>query len=151
MKIKIEIDESAEETELTIRCKKLDKNVEKIKKAAENIDKEPDIAFYKDNVQYFPPLDSVLFFETSDPALCAHTADDVFQVKAKLYELENLLPRKFVRVSKSAIVNVRSVYSVEKNIASASVISFAETHKQVFASRNYYKLLKQRLGERRFL
>lgn len=69
----------------------------------------------------------------------------------KLFELEEILPRKFVRVSKSAIVNVKHIYSVERNITSASLISFAGTHKQLYASRNYYKLLKLRLGERRFL
>lgn len=69
----------------------------------------------------------------------------------KLFELEEILPRKFVRVSKSAIVNVKHIYSVERNITSASLICFAGTHKQLYASRSYYKLLKLRLGERRFL
>nr|WP_302466572.1 LytTR family DNA-binding domain-containing protein [Ruminococcus bicirculans (ex Wegman et al. 2014)] len=91
------------------------------------------------------------FFETGEHNLNAHTSDDVFQVKMKLFELEEILPRKFVRVSKSAIVNVKHIYSVERNITSASLISFAGTHKQLYASRSYYKLLKLRLGERRFL
>lgn len=74
-----------------------------------------------------------------------------FQVKAKLFELENTLPQKFVRVSKSAIVNVKHIYSVEKGLASATLISFAGTDKQLYAGRSYLKVLKLRLGERRYL
>ena len=146
MKVRIEIDENMSEDEIVIRCAQPDERVLKMKRAA-----EPEIAFFKDAAQFYPPLDSILFFETGEHNLNAHTSDDVFQVKMKLFELEEILPRKFVRVSKSAIVNVKHIYSVERNITSASLISFAGTHKQLYASRSYYKLLKLRLGERRFL
>ena len=129
MKIRIEIDENMPEDEIVIRCAQPDERVLKMKRAAESAEGDPEIAFFKDAVQFYPPLDSILFFETG----------------------EHNLPRKFVRVSKSAIVNVKHIYSVERNITSASLISFAGTHKQLYASRSFYKLLKLRLGERRFL
>ena len=145
MKVRIEIDENMSEDEIVIRCAQPDERVLKMKRAAESAEGDPEIAFFKDAVQFYPPL------ETGEHNLNAHTSDDVFQVKMKLFELEEILPRKFVRVSKSAIVNVKHIYSVERNITSASLISFAGTHKQLYASRSYYKLLKLRLGERRFL
>lgn len=151
VKVRIEIDENMSEDEIVIRCAQPDERVLKMKRAAESAEGDPEIAFFKDAVQFYPPLDSILFFETGEHNLNAHTSDDVFQVKMKLFELEEILPRKFVRVSKSAIVNVKHIYSVERNITSASLISFAGTHKQLYASRSYYKLLKLRLGERRFL
>lgn len=151
MKVRIEIDDNMSEDEIVIRCAQPDERVLKMKRAAESAEGDPEIAFFKDAVQFYPPLDSILFFETGEHNLNAHTSDDVFQVKMKLFELEEILPRKFVRVSKSAIVNVKHIYSVERNITSASLISFAGTHKQLYASRSYYKLLKLRLGERRFL
>ena len=145
MKVRIEIDENMSEDEIVIRCAQPDERVLKMKRAAESAEGDPEIAFFKDAVQFYPPLDSILFFETGEHNLNAHTSDDVFQVKMKLFELEEILPRKFVRVSKSAIVNVKHIYSVERNITSASLISFAGTHKQLYASRSYYKLLKLRL------
>lgn len=70
-------------------------------------------------------------------------------IKYRLYELEEILPKYFVRVSKSTILNVNQVYSIDKNITSSSIIKFSKSYKQVYVSRNYYKILKQRLEERR--
>ena len=66
----------------------------------------------------------------------------------KLYELEQLLPRSFVRISKSCIINTAKVSAVNKNLAGASEVRFLKTHKKVFVSRMYYKIFKERLDER---
>lgn len=113
MKVKIVTDEELPADTVVIHCRDVDENILRLKRAAEAMG-SADVAFFKGGKQFFPPLDSILFFETESNFLSAHTADDVFQVKAKLFELENTLPQKFVRVSKSAIVNVKHIYSVEK-------------------------------------
>ena len=56
-----------------------------------------------------------------------------------------------MRVSKSAILNLNAVYSVEKNITASSLVRFQGTKKVVYVSRIYYKAMKQRLDERRKL
>jgi DNA-binding LytR/AlgR family response regulator len=56
-----------------------------------------------------------------------------------------------MRVSKSAILNLNMVYSVEKNITASSLVRFMGTDKLVYVSRIYYKAMKQRLDERRHL
>jgi DNA-binding LytR/AlgR family response regulator len=66
-----------------------------------------------------------------------------------LYELEELLPGFFMRISKSAILNTNQVYAINRNLAASSVIEFRNTHKQVYVSRNYYKPLKNKLEEKR--
>lgn len=148
MKIRIEIDETVQEDEVIVKCRELNENVRRIQQAVSEISDRNEIEFFKDGAEYFLPVESVLFFETAGNLIDAHTADDVFQVKAKLYELENILPGYFVRVSKSTILNIRYIYSIEKNITSSSLVRFSKTHKQVYVSRNYYKFLKQRLSER---
>ena len=44
----------------------------------------------------------------------AHTWDDLYQVKYKLYELEEILPGHFMRVSKSTILNLQKIYALHK-------------------------------------
>lgn len=149
MKIRIEIDETAEEDEVIVKCRELNDNIRRIQQTVAEISNRNEIEFFKNGTKYFLPADSILFFETAGNLIDAHTADDVFQVKFKLYELENILPGYFVRVSKSTILNIRHIYSIEKNITSSSLVRFSKTHKQVYVSRNYYKILKQRLSERR--
>ena len=151
MKIRIEIDDSAEEEEVIIRCKALNGTIRRMQQTLTELTKTPDLAFYKDNIEFFLDIHDVLFFETAGTVIDAHTADQVFQVRSKLYELEQMLPSNFVRVSKSTILNVAHIYSIEKNITASSVVKFSKSHKQVYVSRNYYKVFKQRLDERRKL
>lgn len=142
MIVKIEIDDNISDDEILIKCKEITEGIKRIQKIASDSAKQADIHFYKDNTEYYLTLDSVLFFETSGTSIHAHTNDNFYEVKNKLYELENTLPSNFVRVSKSTIINVNHIYSIEKNITSSSSVQFNDTHKQIYVSRNYYKVLK---------
>ncbi|GAA0699268.1 LytTR family DNA-binding domain-containing protein [Paraclostridium ghonii] len=150
MKIEIEIDENIKEDKFIIKCKELTDDINKIQKAIKEIlEKKIQITFYKDNVEYYISLGEVLFFETENSNINAHTKENVYQVKYKLYELEEILPNNFMRVSKSTILNVDLIYSVTKNITSSSIVEFQNTHKTVYVSRYYYKPLKLKLLEKR--
>jgi len=149
MKVHIEVDSSMPQDEVLIRCGRADGNIQEIcRLLLENDYCEPSLTFFKDNTEFYFALNNVLFFETDGERIYAHTENDSFLIKHRLYELENMLPRNFVRVSKSAIVNAAKVYSVARNISSASLIQFSGTHKQIYASRNYYKYLQLKLQER---
>lgn len=150
MKVRIEIDENIEEDEILIRCRTVSDTVMKIQSAVSDISNESKgLIFYKEDTEYYISLDKILFFETDNGKINAHTKDDIYEVKYKLYELEEMLPSSFTRVSKSTILNVNHIYSINKNITSSSVVQFENTHKKVYVSRSYYKPLKMKLDERR--
>ena len=150
MKIKIEIDENLTEEEIVIRGSALTEEMAVVQKAvADVLARKQTLTFYKKETEFYIPLDEILFFETEAGSISAHTAEDVYTVKYKLYELEQVLPRNFVRVSKSTILNTSKVYSVERNLTASSVVEFAGSHKQVYVSRYYYKSLKISLEEKR--
>ena len=149
MKVRIETDESISENEIVIRCKQLDQEIQKAQQVISNIMNIPKIVFYQNNLEYYLSINTILFFETSQNRVDAHTKDTSYRIKYRLYELEEILPLNFVRVSKSTIINVNHIYSIDKNITSSSKVQFYKSYKQVYVSRNYYKILKQRLGERR--
>ena len=146
MKIRIDVDESNDE-EIIIKCKKITNEITSIQNLLKNNKK---IVFYKDNIEYYLELDNILFFETEGNMVNAHTIDNIFQTKYKLYELEKILTSNFMRVSKSAILNINHVYSINHSITSSNIVEFTNTHKKVYVSRLYYKILKEKL-ERRFL
>ncbi|MCR5440698.1 MAG: LytTR family transcriptional regulator [Lachnospiraceae bacterium] len=149
MKVKIEIDPEIRDTEITIRCSEITPEVAEIQKLlSEAGTHESQISFFKDDAEYFLSLSDILFFETGNGVIRAHTAEDDFEAKYKLYELEEKLPSYFLRISKSTILNTRKVYSITKNLAGASKIEFQETYKIVYCSRNYYKALKDSLMPR---
>ncbi len=108
MKIRIEIGEDVSEDEIVIRCVALTPEIAKIQKLiTEGIKENPGIIFYKGDTRVFSSLDEILFFETQNDGICAHTIDDCFEIHYRLYELEDMLPRYFMRISKSTILNVR--------------------------------------------
>ena len=106
MKINIELDSNLKEVELVIKTPDLNSDVILIKELVEKaIVNSQKIIFYKGDSEYFIPLESILFFETDDNKVYAHTIDEFFEVKFKLYELEQLIPFYYCRISKSSIIN----------------------------------------------
>ena len=93
MKIKIEIDEGLPEDEVLIRCRGLTEQIADVQKAvSEVINTSQKFVFYRGNTEYYLTLDEILFFETDSDGINAHTRDNIYQTKYKLYELEELLP-----------------------------------------------------------
>lgn len=150
MKIRIEIDESLTEDEVIIRTGNLGEHVDAIQKAVKEAGgARQKFVFCKEETEYYLPLESIAFFETGGSGVYAHTADDMFTVRLRLYELEEALPGFFMRVSKSTILNLRFVYALTRSISGTCLVQMQGTHKQVYVSRYYYKPLKERLEGKR--
>lgn len=149
MKIRIEVIDDLTEDEVLIRCGRMDDTIHKIQQyILEQSLENSKIIFYKQNQEFYFPLDNILFFETDGEHVYAHTVNDAYRIKYRLYELEEILPRNFVRAAKSTIVNIIQVYSITRNLTASSLIQFINSHKQVYVSRYYYRELRQRLNER---
>lgn len=150
MKIKIELDTNIQEEEIVIKCSEINGKIQKIQKLIfDTFDEKQTILFYKDDLEYYLKLNDILFFETNGNIIDAHTFDTVYTVRHRLYELEEILPSNFIRISKSTILNSKQIYSIDRNITSSSVVQFYKTHKQVYVSRYYYRYLREKLNERR--
>lgn len=150
MKIRIEIDEEQKEDEVLIRCREVNEEILQIEKSLRKAEKEfQEILLYRDKTEYYYPVRQIYFFETEGDAVYAHTGKESFLTEMKLYELMDFLPDSFVRISKSTIVNVRFIYSITRNVTASSEVKLANTHKQVFVSRAYYKQLREKLVEMR--
>jgi Response regulator of the LytR/AlgR family len=150
MKIRVELDNEVKENEVIIKCNELNEEVRNIQIVlGELLSQKKHITFYKGETEYYLSLEEILFFETEESGICAHTINNIYNVKYKLYELEELLPGYFMRVSKSTILNTNHIYSITKSISSSSRVEFQNTHKQVYVSRYYYKPLKIKLLEKR--
>ena len=144
------MDDKVKEDEVIIRCSELNENVTNIQAMLkEMLSHSKRVTFYRGETEYYLSLEEILFFETEESGICAHTADNIYNVKYKLYELEEVLPGYFMRVSKSTILNTNHIYSITHSLSSSSRVEFQNTHKQVYVSRYYYKPLKIKLLEKR--
>ena len=148
MKLRIELTDGSNENEVIIRCGRVDDSVQKLQAYILSMS-APQLTFYKGAQEFFFPLEEILFFETEDEQIYAHTKNDAFRVKRKLYELEEILPKYFMRAAKGTIVNTMQIYSIDRNLTASSQVKFSGTHKQIYASRHYYGALKEKMNERR--
>ena len=148
MKLRIEIAEESGENEVIIRCSHIDENVRKLQSYIQSLS-TPKIIFYKGQQEFFLPLEEILFFETDGEKVYAHTANDSFRVKYKLYELEELLPGKFARASKGTIVNTTKILAINRQLTSSSQVKFTNSHKTIYISRHYFNTLKDVISQRK--
>ncbi|WP_251716791.1 LytTR family DNA-binding domain-containing protein [Lactobacillus agrestimuris] len=150
MKVKLEIDPDQEDLEVKISAPKMTEEVERLYQLLKKEKKLDQIEAFKDNISYYLNLSDILFFETDSKVVMAHTRTDSYQVKYKLYELEDILGGDFMRVSKSTILNLKQIYALTRSISNCQ-IKFQDSYKTVYVSRHYYRELRNRLEERRRL
>ena len=147
MKLRIEVTDGMPESEVIIRCGRVDETIQKLQQYILSLS-APKLVFHKGAKEYYLPLEEILFFETDGEQVHAHTKNDAYRVKYRLYELEEMLPRSFTRAAKGTIVNISHIYAIERNLTASSRIRFAGTHKQIYVSRHYYGALKEKMNER---
>lgn len=146
MKFRIEIDENISEDEIVLRCKSLDEDILELQRQLSGITKASgSLEVCRGEADYYLKYSEIIFLETDDGIVIVHTKDQIFHTKQKLYELEQLLPPYFFRVSKSTILNTREVRCIHKNITGASEIEFTGSVKKTYVSRNYYKPLLDKM------
>lgn len=149
MKVRIKIieDDSISDDVIEIRCHHITPEIEKL---AANADVLNIKGIYR-GTEIMIPLEDVLFFETEGDGVFAHLAKQAYSTRYRLYNLEETLPAWFMRISKSTIVNIRAIASLERNLTSSRAITYNNTHKVSYVSRMYYPGLKQKLEERSLL
>ena len=149
MKIKTEIADGPEE--IIIRCRERDGRVIEIERALDNILKgSGEMTLYISGTEYYVFKRDILFFESEGDKIYARTSDRKYLTDYKLFELEDLMPSYFVRISKSTIVNVKEISSLRREVTGNGEISFKNCEHCVYFSRGYYKKLRDRINEVRF-
>lgn len=150
MRVKIEIEEGLAEEEVIIKCGCLSESVINLQNyISKQGSSKRCLPLNNGDTEYYIPMEDIYFFETEGREIRAHTADKLFFCNYKLYELEELLPGNFMRISKSAIANLDHIYSITRNLTASSEVEFNRSNKKALVSRAYYKALTERLNIRK--
>jgi len=144
MKITIEDRPDGAEDEIIIRCKQVDEHLLKLVYALKAGQEKLTVTQGTEILQVMPK--EVYYFEAVDNKVFLYLEKDVYETKQKLYELEERFRgTDFVRVSKSAILNLSKV----KSLSPAFNGRFEATMKngeKLIVSRAYVSILKEKLG-----
>ncbi len=146
MKLYLNVDKAIKETTITIETDQLDENVQGIINFINGI-KEEKIEFLvgkKGEMQYILKPDEIHYIHTEKEQVIAVTSTSSYMLKEKLYELEVLLPSKFIRLSKSVIANLHELSRFEASFNGTLCVYFKSGAKE-YVSRTYVPAIKEAL------
>ena len=148
-KVRIVVDPDAEES-VVIYCKSVSDDVIALEKLiVDSFSDLSEMCFERGGTEYFIPISDILFFESGEEKVVVHTSDAMYYTSLKLFEIAELLPSRFMRVSKSTVVNLMAISSVCRDVTGSCEVRFYRGNKKIYVSRMYYKLFRQNLDELR--
>lgn len=144
MKIEIFVDEKATDLKISVTCKQLSPDIEKILATLRMMDHQ--LTAKKDAEIYLLDIVDVIYIESIDRKCFIYTADEIYESDFRLYELEQQLEEYgFVRVSRSFLIHLQKIHSLKTDINRKIRITMSNGE-QIMASRQYADELKKRLG-----
>ena len=141
MKVRVERIQKSDEELVLIQCYKVNEEVTEIVdfiRARDGL-----LSGYEDTQIYQVTLRDVYYFEGVDNKVYAYLKNHVYEIKSKLYELEeDYRKMKFFRCSKSILVNLMKIESV-KPALNGRFLAKLLNGEEVIISRQYVPELKR--------
>lgn len=139
--------QKTEKTKVTVEYKEKDEQVKKIIDFVEHLDAiENSFTASVDGKIFSIGINEILYIESVDRKTFGYTANHVYELGYKLYEIEekyNLLD--YMRISKSCIVNLKKIHSLKPEFG-GKILATMENNEKLYVSRQYAPVLKEKLG-----
>jgi len=128
---------------LEIRCHKVTDDIEEIISFVKS--RQGQLSTMQEGQRVEILLVDIFYAESVDNRLFVYTAKDTYEVRLKLYELEDMLRGKtFIRVQKGMLLNLMKIKSI-KPALSGRYTALLKNGEQIVISRKYVLDLKSAL------
>ena len=146
VKVEIRIDPSLDEAAIVLYAPSPTQEVEELARRLQGEELPRPFTVYREREAVKVSRSMVLRFFAEDKGVSCQTAGGTFSVRARLYELEELLSgTRFVRVSNSEIVNLDRVTGLDLTLVGTIKMTL-EGGTVCWVSRRYVKKIKHVLG-----
>lgn len=142
MECKIIIDKEHKE-EVLVYAHKRTHLTEQIERLV--FDEEIELIGYKNKEALRLDLNEVCCFLSEQNKVYALIGDDKFQLKCRLYNLEEKLSENFVKINQSCIANIRKIQRFSPSISGSLIVKFKNGYSD-YVSRRQLKNVKERIG-----
>ena len=138
MRITEKLVNSPEEEGVTLEYIRLTKDFEEIKEYVQH--KGDSLTGYKQTKEKVSVrIEDILYFETVDGLVFAYTVDSVYEIKGRLYQVEEKVSRRNIcRASKTMLVNVDHIISV-RTALNGRLYARMENGEEILITRRYAK------------
>ena len=104
------------------------------------------LLLYREEEQYIVDPSQIVYLEVRDSRVYVCTRQEIFEAKQKLYELKELLAAyPFAQISKSVIVNIDRVKSIQAEFSGNYRIKLKDRKEVLTVSRKYFKEFKDKI------
>ncbi len=130
---------------LEIRCHKVTDDVQEIISFVKS--RQGRLSVQKDGQSIEIPVIDIFYAESVDNRVFIYTSKESYEIRLKLYELEEMLKTKsFLRVQKSMLINLMKIKSI-KPALSGRYTALLKNGEEIVISRKYVADLKTALKE----
>ena len=143
MKLELNIDEKVKETLVVVSANKIDKEVQNLINYIE-YSSEYLIGIVEDKASIID-IDEIIRVYIEDRKTFVVTVKDTYVVKKKLYEVESMVTRNFIKISQSEIANIRFIKNLDFSNTGTIVIKYKNSDIS-YVSRRMIKEFKLKLG-----
>ena len=133
MKLELNIDEKVKETLVVVSANKIDKEVQNLINYIE-YSSEYLIGIVEDKASIIDIGEIIRVY-----------IEDTYVVKKKLYEVENMVTRNFIKISQSEIANIKFIKNLDFSNTGTIVIKYKNSDIS-YVSRRMIKEFKLKLG-----
>lgn len=102
------------------------------------------LGYRNDEIVRIVPAD-VLCFSVEEAKAYAITEKGKYQLKLRLYQLEEMLGTSFLKINQSCLVNVEKIESFKTSIGGALMVTLKGGYRD-YVSRRQLKAVKERIG-----
>ena len=143
MKLELNIDEKVKETLVVVSANKVDKEIRDL---INYIEYSSDylIGIVEDKASIIN-INEIIRVYIEDRKTFVVTLKDTYVVKKKLYEVENMVTRNFIKISQSEIANIKFIKNLDFSNTGTIVIKYKNSDIS-YVSRRMIKEFKLKLG-----
>lgn len=143
MKLELNIDEKVKETLVVVSANKIYKEVQNLINYIEYSSEY--LIGIVENKASIIDIDEIIRVYIEDRKTFVVTLKDTYVVKKKLYEVENMVTRNFIKISQSEIANIKFIKNLDFSNTGTIVIKYKNSDIS-YVSRRMIKEFKLKLG-----
>lgn len=143
MKVELNIDKKFEETIVTISANKVDDEIQNLVNYIEN--KEDYFTGVLDGKVRLLNTEDIIRVYVEDRKVYVVTVEGRFIIRKKLYEVQSMLTKDFIKISQSEIANIKYIHSLDLGLRGTIIINYKNSDIS-YVSRRMLKEFKMKLG-----
>ena len=143
MTVELNIDKKFEETIVTISANKVNDEIQNLVNYIEI--KEDYFIGVSDGKVRLLNLEDIIRVYVENRKVYVVTVEGRFIVRKKLYEVQSMLTKDFIKISQSEIANIKYIHSLDLGLRGTIVINYKNSDIS-YVSRRMLKEFKMKLG-----